>query len=72
MLLVDNLLIVQAESGDVALVEASPRGYFELGRFQALDDRTWNYPVISGKLLLVRNDRAAACYDLPVVGLERK
>ena len=33
---VDDLLIVQAESGEVALVEATPAGHRELGRFAAV------------------------------------
>ncbi len=59
-------LIVQCESGEVALVEASPDRFRELGRFTALDDRTWNQPVLRENLLLVRNDREAACYELPL------
>ena len=66
LILVDDLLLVQAESGDVVFVEASPSEHRELGRFAALADRTWNHPVVSGNLLLVRNDREAACYELPL------
>ncbi len=60
-----NLLIVQAESGDIALVEAIPQRYHELATFTALTSKTWNNPALSGHLLLVRNDREAACYELP-------
>lgn len=66
ILLVDNLLLVQAESGEVVLVEASPEGYCERGRVPALAGKTWNYPALAGRWLLVRNDREAACYELPV------
>lgn len=65
LILVNDLLLVQAESGDVVLLEALPVEHRELGRFAALADRTWNHPVVSGNLLLVRNDREAACYELP-------
>jgi len=58
-------LLVQLESGEVALVEASPAGHREITRFAALSGRTWNHPVLAGNLLLVRNDREAACYELP-------
>ncbi len=61
----DDLLIVQAESGEVILVEATPERHRELARFTALKQRTWNHPVVSGDVLLVRNDREAACYQLP-------
>jgi outer membrane protein assembly factor BamB len=67
VLLVGDLLIVQAEKpGDVVLVEANPNEFKELGRFSALKDKTWNNPVLSGPYLLVRNDREAVCYQLPV------
>ena len=61
----NNLLVVQEESGDVVLVELTPQQHRERGRFAALDDRTWNHPVVTGDKLLVRNDREAACYRLP-------
>lgn len=62
--LAGEVLIVQAETGEIAFVEASPDRYRELARFTALGDRTWNHPVLSGNILLVRNDREAACYQL--------
>ena len=60
-----NLLIVQAESGEVALVEATPEKYHELATLPALSSKTWNNPALAGHLLLVRNDQEAACYELP-------
>lgn len=64
MILVDNLLLIQAEKGDVVLVEATPRGARELARLSALSDKTWNPPALAGKYLLVRNDREAVGYEL--------
>jgi len=66
MLLVDDLLLVSAESGDIVLVEAVPSERHELGRFQAIDGKTWNPPALAGRYLLVRNDREAACLELPI------
>jgi outer membrane protein assembly factor BamB len=66
ILLVDDLLLVQAESGDVALVEISPTKSQERARFPALKGKTWNNPVLLHDLLLVRNDHQAACYRLPL------
>jgi outer membrane protein assembly factor BamB len=65
ILLAGDLLLVMAETGEVILVEASPVAHRELGRFQALEGKTWNHPALSGPYLLVRNDREAACYRLP-------
>src|SRR5262249_51204775 len=66
VLLVGDLLLVQAETGSVALVRVGPQEAKELGRFKALDDKTWNNPALTGQYLLVRNDREAACYRLPL------
>lgn len=66
MLLVDDVLLIQAESGDVVLVEANPNEHRELGRFSAIEGKTWNNPVLAGIYLLVRNDQEAACYELPL------
>lgn len=65
-LLVDDLMIVQDERGPVVLVEPGPDGVRELGRIAALSSKTWNHPVLAGRYLLVRNDREAACFELPV------
>ena len=65
-LLVDDLILVQAEPGFIALAAANPAGFSEFARLPALDSKTWNHPVLSGRHLLVRNDREAACYELPI------
>lgn len=65
-LLVAGLLLVMAESGDVVLVDPKPEALHELTRFQALTEKTWNPPALAGEFLLVRNDKEAACFRLPV------
>ncbi|MDB5290980.1 MAG: hypothetical protein JWL69_2221 [Phycisphaerales bacterium] len=65
ILLAGDLLVIQAETGEVALVDAKLTGATELGRINALEGKTWNAPTLAGHLLLVRNDREAACYRLP-------
>ncbi|MDA1050829.1 MAG: PQQ-binding-like beta-propeller repeat protein [Planctomycetota bacterium] len=66
VLLVDDLLLVQAESGDVVLVEAAPARFVEVARLPALSSRTWNYPVLAGAYLLARNEQEIACFELPL------
>ncbi len=62
---VGSHLLIQAESGEVAIVEASAEGERVLQRFDVLGSKTWNQPVLAGRYLLVRNDREAACYVYP-------
>lgn len=59
-----DLLLVLSETGEVALVEANPTAHKQLGRFQALEGKTWNHPVIAHGRLFVRNGEEAACYQL--------
>lgn len=57
-------LIVMSDTGELALVRATPDQYSELARFQALEGRTWNYPAIAGGRLLVRNATQMAAYNI--------
>jgi len=65
-ILVDDLLLVTAESGEIILLEPSPRAPHEVARFTALEGKTWNPPALAGSYLVVRNDKQAACYQLPL------
>ncbi|MGE0760174.1 MAG: PQQ-binding-like beta-propeller repeat protein [Pirellulaceae bacterium] len=62
---VGALLLVLSEDGELALVEASPEAYRELGRFPALEGKTWNNLCLVEHKLLIRNAAEAACYELP-------
>lgn len=64
VLLWGDKLIVQAESGDVAVVEASPKEFKEVTRLAALSDRTWNLPIVNRGRLYARNASEAVCYEL--------
>ncbi len=64
VLLVGDVLLVLAESGEMIMLEATPDEHRELGRFQAIEGKTWNNPVLAGPYLLMRNDQEAACYEL--------
>jgi len=57
-------LLITAESGEVALVKADPAQYQELGKFQALDGKTWNQPALGTGKLVVRNQKEMAAFDL--------
>jgi outer membrane protein assembly factor BamB len=67
LLLAGDLLVILAESGELALVEATPQEHRQLGIFQALDadsGKTWNCPALADGKVFVRNHREMACYDL--------
>lgn len=64
VLLASGHLILTSDTGDLALVKASPDQYTEVARFQALSGQTWNYPAIADGRLLVRNANEMAAYDI--------
>ena len=66
-LLISDVLLVLTESGEVVLVDPNPDSHMEHARFSALKGRTWNTPALAGDYLLIRNDREAACYQLPTI-----
>ena len=64
VMLAGDRLIVLAENGDVALVQATPERYDEVAKFSAITGKTWNHPVIADGRLLVRNLREMAAFDI--------
>lgn len=65
-LLVGDLLLLMAESGELIVFRPTPAGPGELHRFRVFDSKTWNPLALAGDLLLVRNDREAAALRLPL------
>ena len=65
-MLVDGMLLILSEGGELVLVEASPGGEGrELGRVQAIEGKTWNHIALVGDLILVRNGDQAALLRWP-------
>jgi outer membrane protein assembly factor BamB len=64
VLLAGGNLIISSDSGELALVQATPQQYTELARFAAIEGKTWNYPAIAGGTLLVRNANQMAAYNI--------
>lgn len=66
----DGCLYLHGEKGEVALVEPSPEGYREKGRFTPPDQpdrgrsRAWAYPVVADGRLYVRDLDSLWCYDV--------
>lgn len=68
LLLADQrILLVITETGEAVLVAARRDHHEELGRFQAINGKTWNHPAIAHGKLYVRNAEEIACYQLTEV-----
>lgn len=63
-LLIGDLYLLMSESGELALLRPTPEAPNELARLRVFNSKTWNTIALSGDLLLVRNDREAACLRL--------
>ncbi len=72
VLYADGRLYIHGENGDVALVEATPEGYREKGRFTPQDqpkhindmEKAWAYPVVANGRLYIRDLTTLWCYDI--------
>ena len=63
----DRRLYLYSEDGVVGLAEASPAGYREHGRFSLAQQSglpTWSHPIISGGLLIIRDQDNVYAYDI--------
>jgi outer membrane protein assembly factor BamB len=64
VLLAGGHLVVITDEGELVLVAATPEKLRELARVPALEGETWNVPALAGGILLVRNTREMAAFDL--------
>ena len=62
----DGFLYALSENGVVGLVEATPTGYVEKGRFRIQQESlpTWTHPVISNGRLYIRDQNTIYAYDV--------
>lgn len=62
----DGHLYILSENNVVGLVEATPAGYKEKGRFNIADQGwpSWSHPVVSGGRLYIRNQGTLTSYDV--------
>jgi outer membrane protein assembly factor BamB len=68
----DGHFYIHGENGDVALVEATPEGYREKGRFTPPDqpkhsnamEKAWPYPVVANGRLYIRDLGTLWCYRI--------
>lgn len=62
----DGNIYAVSENGVVGLVEATPTGYKEKGRFHIQQDSlpTWTHPVVAGGRLYIRDQDTIYAYDV--------
>lgn len=65
LILVGDKLVVLSDKGEVVLVQADPKQYTELSRFQAVSGKCWGTPSVANGKLYVRSAKEAACFTLP-------
>lgn len=72
ILLCGDLIVVGAENGKLALVEAKPEAFREAAIIQALPgNKNWNHLAIARGRVLLRNHLEMACYELPAASRDR-
>jgi len=67
-----RLYVRSHKDGEMAIVEASPEGYHEKGRFQQPDRSkmpAWPHPVIANGGLYLRDQGVVFCYDVKAAAL---
>lgn len=60
----DGKLIVLGEGGNLAFVEASPKGFVQRSTAQILSGRSWTSPSLAGGRLFLRNHEEIVCLDV--------
>jgi outer membrane protein assembly factor BamB len=69
----DGCLYIHGENDEVALVEATPEGYREKGRFKLTEqpkrvyggmEKAWSYPVVANGRLYIRDLNMLWCFDV--------
>jgi hypothetical protein len=63
----DGRLYYRCEDGTVLLIEPSPKGYLERGRFRQPErssEQAWPHPVVANGRLYLRDQDVLLCYDV--------
>jgi outer membrane protein assembly factor BamB len=63
--IVGDQLLILTGYGEVTAVEASPRGYRELGQREVATSATWAPLVVTSGCLFVRDKKELTCFELP-------
>jgi outer membrane protein assembly factor BamB len=66
MLADQNVVLISSDKGELILANVSAEAHEVLGRFQAIEGKTWNSPVLVGSRVYLRNGEEMAAYELTV------
>ena len=67
IVVVNDKIILRAESGPIALVELNPNAYKQISKFNQPDRsraRAWSHPVVSDGVLYIKDQNLLLAYDL--------
>jgi hypothetical protein len=64
VILSGDKLIALSDTGEVAVVEATPSQYKELGRKKVISGKCWSTPVLSNGMVLARSTQEAVCLEV--------
>ncbi len=64
LILADGHLIILTERGQLVLAKATPEGFEEASRFQAIEGKCWTSPALAGGKLYIRNLQQMMSLDL--------
>jgi len=65
LLLADqNAALISSDKGELILASVNAKGHEVLGRFPAIEGKTWNSPVLASNRVYLRNGEEMAAYGL--------
>ena len=64
LMLADEHLIILGDRGKLALAEATPSAYYEVGSSEVLSGLCWTVPTLADGRLYARNEKEMVCLDM--------
>jgi outer membrane protein assembly factor BamB len=64
VIIIDGQLLILGDKGQLVLADASPKGYRENARFDAVKGKCWNRAVVSNGRIYARSTKEGVCLDV--------